>query len=139
MLTKVCNLNEITTALPGNSRRFTIDETNPIWVDLGKVMVARVFDGNLALQSGDEMSVDHKVKFIELYWEVNLCVVTLFTEEVKNNLPLCLGEVAETARKFNWKNGKFKDDWSELPFNERKALSTKDFGFEKGKDIESWN
>ena len=135
MLTKVCNLNEITTALPGNSRRFTIDETNPLWVDLGKVMVARVFDGNLVLQSGDEMSVDHKAKFIELYWEVNLCVVTLFTEEVKNNLPLCLGEVTETARKFNWKNGKFKDDGMDLPFNERKALPTAKFG----KDIESWN
>ena len=135
MLTKVCNLNEITTALPGNSRRFTIDETNPIWVDLGKVMVARVFDGKLVVQSGDEMSVDHKAKFIELYWEVNLCVVTLFTEEVKNNLPLCLGEVTETARKFNDNNGKYKDDGKVLPFNERKALPTAKFG----KDIESWN
>ena len=137
MLTKVCNLNEITTALPGNTRRFTIDETNPIWVDLGKVMVARVIDGNLVLQSGDEMSVDHKAKFIELYWDVNLCVVTLFTEEVKNNLPLCLGETTEAARKFNGKNGKFKDDGKELPFNERKALPSKD-NYNK-KDIESWN
>ena len=135
MLTKVCNLNEITTSLPGNSRRFTIDETNPIWVDLGNVMVARVFDGNLVVQSGDEMSVDHKAKFIELYWDVNLCVVTLFTEEVKNNLPLCLGETTEAARKFNGKNGKFKDDGKELPYNERKALPTAKFG----KDIESWN
>jgi hypothetical protein len=138
MLTKVCNLNEITTALPGNSRRFTIDDTNPIWVDLGKVMVARVLDGNLVLQSGDEMSVDHKAKFIELYLDGNLCVVTLFTDEVKNNLPLCLGEVTETARKFNGKNGKYKDDGKELPFNERKALPSKD-NDNKKKDIESWN
>lgn len=137
MLTKVCNLNEITTALPGNSRRFTIDDTNPIWVDLGKVMVARVLDGNLVLQSGDEMSVDHKAKFIELYLERNLCVVTLFTDEVKNNLPLCLGEVTETARKFNGKNGKYKDDGKELPYNERKALPSKDN--DNKKENEAWN
>ena len=136
MLTKVCNLNEINTALPGNTRRFTIDETNPIWVDLGKVIVARVIDGNLVVQSGDEMSVDHKAKFIELYWEVNLCVVTLFTEEVKNNLPLCLGETTEAERKFNGKNGKYKDDGMELPFNERKALPKHD-NFKK--ETEQWN
>jgi hypothetical protein len=135
MLTKVCNLNEITTALPGNTRRFTIDERNPIWVDLGKVMVARVFDGNLVLQSGDEMSVDNPAKFIELYCDGNLCVVTLFTGEVKNNLPMCLGEVTETARKFNGKDGKFNDDGGELPFNEKKTLPTSKFR----KNIESWN
>ena len=128
MLTKVCNLNEITTALPCNTRRFTIDETNPIWVDFGRVMVAKVIDGNLVVQSGDELSVDHKAKFVELYWDVNLCVVTLFTEEVKNNLPLRLGETTDAARKF-------KDDGKELQFNERKALPTAKFG----KDIESWN
>jgi hypothetical protein len=81
------------------------------------------------------MSVDHKAKFIELYWDVNLSVVTLFTDEVKNSLPLGLGEVTETARKFNGKNGKFKDDGTDLPFNERKALPKAKFG----KDIESWN
>ena len=135
MLTKVCNLNEITTTLPGNSRRFTIDERNPIWVDFGKVMVARLIDGNLVVQSGDEMSVDHKAKFIELYWDVNLSVVTLFTDEVKNSLPLGLGEVTETERKFNGKDGKFKDDGMDLPFNERKALPTAKFR----KNIESWN
>ena len=136
MLTKVCNLNEITTALPGNTRRFTIDETNPIWVDLGKVMVARVIDGQLVFQDEKDRSLYKPEKFIELYWDVNLCVVTLFTEEVKNNLPLCLGETTAPARKFNGKNEKYKDIGKELPFNERKALPDGKFG---KKDIESWN
>ena len=135
MLTKVCNLNEITTTLPGNSRRFTIVETNPIWVDLGKVMVARVIDGQLMFQDEKDRSLYKPEKFIELYWDVNLCVVTLFTDEVKNNLPLCLGEATETSRKFNDKNGKFKDDCKDLPFNERKALPK----YCNGKDTESWN
>ena len=120
MLMKVCNLNEITTALPGNTRRFTIDDINPIWVDLGKVMVARVIDGNLVVQSGDEMSVDHKAKFIELYWDVNLCVVTLFTDEVKNNLPLCPGEVTETEE-VQWQEREVQGRWQGASIQREKS------------------
>ena len=86
MLTKVCNLNEITTSLPDNPRRFKVDDTNPIWVDFGKVDVAKVFDGNLVIQSGDEASEYRTEKFIELYWGGTLCVITLFTDEVKNHI-----------------------------------------------------
>lgn len=86
MLTKVCNLNEIVTSLPDNPRRFVVDDTNPTWVDLGKVVIAKVFDGNLVIPSGDGTSVDRREKFIELYWQGTVGVVTLFTDEVKNHI-----------------------------------------------------
>ena len=86
MMTKVCNLQEIVSAIPpteDNPRKFTIVPNFPLWVDLSKAVVARTFNGQLL------------------------------------------------------KNPKVKDDGKELPFNERKALPSKDN--DNKKENESWN
>ena len=50
MMTKVCNLQEIVSAIPPSEehpRQFTIIPNYPLWVDLSKAVVARAFNGRL--------------------------------------------------------------------------------------------
>lgn len=140
MMTKVCNLQEIVSAIPPSEehpRKFTIVHNFPLWVDLSKAVVARTFNGQLLFEDEKDRTLYKPDTFIELYWDGTLCVTTLFTPEVMANLPGFCDDEKPCKNPF-WKNPKLKDDGRELPFNEPKALPSKD-NDDKKENKESWN
>ena len=104
-------------------------------IDLDKVVCANTFSGVLIGDEDASVMSNLDIEFIEFVYGENIGVVTLNPEKY---LGLMLDNATVERNygcKFNGKNGKFKDDGMELPFNERKALPTAKFR----KDIESWN
>jgi hypothetical protein len=140
MMTKVCNLQEIVSAIPpseDNPRKFTIVPNYPLWVDLSKAVVARTFNGQLLFEDEKDRTLYKPETFVEIYWDGTLCVTTMFTPEVQRELVGFLGDKDMTSKSPHWKNPKVKDDGNELPYNERKALPSKDN--DNKKENEAWN
>lgn len=146
MMTKVCNLQEIVSAIPpseDNPRKFTIVPNYPLWVDLSKAVVARTFKGQLLFEDEKDRTLYKPETFVEIYWDGTLCVTTMFTPELKNKLIGFFADEVSAPKeygsaKYNEKNGKFNDDGRELPFNEPKALPSKD-NDNKKENKEAWN
>ena len=141
MMTKVCNLQEIVSAIPPSEehpRQFTIIPNYPIWVDLSKAVVARTFNGQLLFQDEKDRTLYKPDTFVEIFWDGTLCVTTMLTPEVRKGLVGFLSVDDMPCKNPYVKNSKLKDDGRELPFNEPKALPSKD-NDNKKKDIESWN
>ena len=140
MMTKVCNLQEIVSAIPpteDNPRKFTIVPNFPLWVDLSKAVVARTFNGQLLFEDEKDRTIYKPETFVEIYWDGTLCVTTMFTPDVQKGLVGFLNGDDMPCNDPHWKNPKVKDDGKELPFNERKALPSKDN--DNKKENESWN
>ena len=140
MMTKVCNLQEIVSAIPpseDNPRKFTIVPNFPLWVDLSKAVVARTFNGQLLLQDEKDRTLYKSETFVEIYWDGTLCVTTMFTPEVQKGLVGLLSVDDMPCKNPYGKNPKFKDDGRELPYNERKALPANDDNNKK--ETEKWN
>ena len=140
MMTKVCNLREIVSPIPpseDNPRKFTIVPNFPLWVDLSKAVVARTFNGQLLFQDEKDRTLYKPETFVEIYWDGTLCVTTMFTREVQKGLVGFLTGDDTPCNDPHWKNPKVKDDGMELPYNERKALPSKDN--DNKKETEAWN
>ena len=105
-------------------------------IDLDKVVCAYTFSGVLVGDDEADVMSNLDSEFIEFVYGENIKVVTLNPEKYLGLL-LDNGTVERNNdRKFNGKkNGKFKDDGMELPFNERKALPK----YCNEKETESWN
>lgn len=141
MMTKVCNLQEIVSAIPpseDNPRKFTIVPNYPLWVDLSKAVVARTFNGQLLFEDEKDRTLYKPETFVEIYWDGTLCVTTMLTQEVRKGLVGFLTDDETPSKNPFWKNPKLKDDGRELPFNEPKALPSKD-NDDKKENKEAWN
>ena len=140
MMTKVCNLQEIVSAIPqseDNPRKFTIVPNYPLWVDLSKAVVARTFNGQLLFEDEKDRTIYKSETFVEIYWDGTLCVTTMLTPEVRKGLVGFLTDDEMPSKNPYWKNQKMVDDGRELPFNERKSLPSKDN--DNKKETEKWN
>lgn len=141
MMTKVCNLQEIVSAIPQSEehpRKFTIVPNYPLWVDLSKAVVARTFNGQLLFEDEKDRTLYKPETFVEIYWDGTLCVTTMLTPEVRKGLVGFLTDDEMPSQNPYWKNPKLKDDGRELPFNEPKALPSKD-NDNKKENKEAWN
>lgn len=141
-MTKVCNLQEIVSAIPPSEehpRQFTIIPNYPLWVDLSKAVVARAFNGRLLFEDEKDRTLYKPETFVEIFWSGTLCVTTMLTPEVRKGLVGFLTDEEMPSKNPYWKNQKMVDDGKELPYNERKALPSKDKDNDNKKETEKWN
>ena len=106
MLTKVCNLRELVSAIPPSKehpRRF-VHESGSTLVDMDKVVVARSFGGQLV--QDEETGISNPDVFVELVFDGALCVTTILNENVIAGLPDIIDVVDDFPCKNPFANGR---------------------------------
>ena len=86
MLTPITSIKEIVSMVPDTPRKFQINKDELMGIDPTKAIAARTFKGVLIKSNDDIVTNEETCNFIEVFYEGDINITTLLSDELKKLL-----------------------------------------------------